>query len=230
LGVDRLDGTQGVPQKLHAIDRLLEREPKLRDNLHYIQLAAARHHAEPSELRREVNELVARINSRHGSLTGSPVQLLGRSIPIDRLIALYRAASVMLVTPLREGMSLVAQEYVGARSDGLGCLVLSEFAGASCGLVGALHVNPYDTAALASTIQRAMAMPEHEQRARMRELRHALSVSSSRGWAGAFLSALGAALRVRRGARWPGHDAHLAANLPGAALRQLRTEVDRSID
>jgi trehalose 6-phosphate synthase/phosphatase len=189
LGVDRLDYTKGVPRRLLAVARLLEREPRLRDRIHYIQLAVpTREKVDAySELRRTVNELVSRINSHHGSATSSPVQLLYRSVPHDQLLALYRAAHVMLVTPLRDGMNLVAKEYVAARADDRGVLVLSEFAGAAWELATAVLINPYDVVAFSSAIARAMFMPEEEQRARMIKLRAAVADQTVQKWASDFL-------------------------------------------
>jgi trehalose 6-phosphate synthase/phosphatase len=189
LGVDRLDYTKGLERRMLAIDRLLEREPALRDQLHFIQLAVpSREKIDAyAELRKTVNELVSRINSNHGSPTSSPVQFLYRSIPVEELIALYRAADVMLVTPLRDGMNLVCKEYVASRLDGLGCLVLSDFAGAAAELSAAIRVNPYDILGVASAVERAMFMPEEEQRLRMRELRHAVLGQPVQAWAADFL-------------------------------------------
>jgi trehalose 6-phosphate synthase/phosphatase len=189
LGVDRLDYTKGLERRMLAVDRLLERQPELREQLHFIQLAVpSREKIDAyAELRSRVNELVSRINSNHGSPTSSPVQFLYRSIPIDELIALYRAADVMLVTPLRDGMNLVCKEYVAARTDGRGCLVLSEFAGAAAELATALTVNPYDILGVASAIERAMFMSEEEQQLRMRELRHVVEGGPVQAWAASFL-------------------------------------------
>jgi trehalose 6-phosphate synthase/phosphatase len=192
LGVDRLDYTKGVLRRLQAIDRLLEREPSLRSRLHFIQLAVpTREKVEAyGELRRSVNEMVGRINSQYGSPTYSPVQLLYRSVSADQLLALYRAADVMLVTPLRDGMNLVAKEYVAARTDGLGTLVLSEFAGAASELVAALLVNPYNVAGVAAVVRQAMFMSEVQQRARMATLRAVVRNQSVQKWAVDFLADL----------------------------------------
>jgi trehalose 6-phosphate synthase/phosphatase len=192
LGVDRLDYTKGVPRRLLALDRLLEREPQLRGNVHFIQLAVpTREKVEAyAELRRNVNELVGRINSQYGSPTGSPVQLLYRSVEADELLALYRAADVMLVTPLRDGMNLVAKEYVAARTDEQGALVLSEFAGAASELDAALIVNPYDIAETAMAIRQAMLMPRSEQSVRMRKLRAAVKANPVHSWALSFMDEL----------------------------------------
>ncbi len=192
LGVDRLDYTKGVPRRLLAVDRLLERDPQLRARTHFIQLAVpTREKVEAySDLRRNVNELVGRINSQYGSATGSPIQLLYRSVDADDLLALYRAADVMLVTPLRDGMNLVAKEYVAARTDEEGVLVLSEFAGAAAELDAALIVNPYDIAETALAIRRAMRMPKAEQAVRMRKLRAGVKINPVQAWSSAFMEDL----------------------------------------
>ena len=189
LGVDRLDYTKGLERRLLAVDRMLEHNPAQRDQLHFIQIAVpSREKIDAyAELRSRVNELVARINSSHGTPVSSPVQFLYRSICSDELIALYRAADVMLVTPLRDGMNLVAKEYVAARTDGLGCLVLSEFAGAAAELASAITVNPYDVAGTAAAIERALGMPEAEQALRMRELREVVQTQTVQKWAADFL-------------------------------------------
>lgn len=216
LGVDRLDYTKGLERRMLAVDRLLERQPELRDQLHFIQLAVpSREKIDAyAELRSRVNELVSRINSSHGSPTSSPVQFLYRSIPIDELIALYRAADVMVVTPLRDGMNLVCKEYVAARIDGRGCLVLSEFAGAAAELATAITVNPYDILGVAGAIERAMFMSEEEQQLRMRELRNVVEAGPVQSWAASFLRDLEAVQ--------PASPAHAtAATELDSALQQL---------
>jgi trehalose 6-phosphate synthase/phosphatase len=192
LGVDRLDYTKGVPRRLLAFDRLLEREPQLKSKVHMIQIAVPTREKIDSyaELRSQVNELVGRINSQHGSPTGSPIQSLYRSVGRDELLALYRAADVMMVTPLRDGMNLVAKEYVAARTDSEGVLVLSEFAGAASELDAALIVNPYDISAMASTLRRALVMSTAEQRVRMNRLRAAVRNNPVQEWAHSFLEDL----------------------------------------
>ncbi|HKP59849.1 MAG TPA: bifunctional alpha,alpha-trehalose-phosphate synthase (UDP-forming)/trehalose-phosphatase [Polyangiales bacterium] len=194
LGVDRLDYTKGLDRRMLAVDRLLERQPGLRDQLHYIQIAVpSREKIDAyAELRKTVNELVTRINSSYGSPTSSPVQFLYRSISHAELLALYRAADVMLVTPLRDGMNLVAKEYVAARVDGRGCLVLSEFAGAAEELATAITVNPNDVDGLAGAIERALFMSEEEQQLRMRELRQVVTARPVQAWAAEFLQDLSA--------------------------------------
>lgn len=192
LGVDRLDYTKGVPRRLLALDRLLEREPQLKSKVHMIQIAVPTREKVESyaTLRSDVNELVGRINSQHGSPTGSPIQLLYRSVSHNELLALYRTADVMMVTPLRDGMNLVAKEYVAARTDGEGVLILSEFAGAAAELDAALIVNPYDIGAMATVLRRALTKPLAEQRVRMARMRAAVKANPVREWARAFLEDL----------------------------------------
>ncbi|MET0343659.1 MAG: bifunctional alpha,alpha-trehalose-phosphate synthase (UDP-forming)/trehalose-phosphatase [Polyangiales bacterium] len=192
LGVDRLDYTKGVPRRLLAFDRMLEREPQLKGKVHLVQIAVPTREKIDSyaELRSQVNELVGRINAQHGSPTSSPIQSLYRSISSDELLALYRAADVMMVTPLRDGMNLVAKEYVAARTDGEGVLVLSEFAGAASELDAALIVNPYDIGQMASTLRRSLVMSLAEQRVRMARLRAAVRGTSAQDWARTFLEDL----------------------------------------
>ncbi len=194
LGVDRLDYTKGVPRRLLAIERLLERWPPARTRLHFTQLAVptrervdayARH-------RSEVQELVGRIDGQYGTATRAPVHLMHRSVSPRELAALYRAADVMLVTPLRDGMNLVAKEYVASRWDDRGVLVLSELAGAADELAEAILVNPYDLDGVAAAIQRAMQMPAEEQEARMRLLRARVRRGDVRSWAQRFLEDLAA--------------------------------------
>ena len=192
LGVDRLDYTKGIPRRLLAIERLLERNPALRERVLFIQLAVPSREKVDSyaELRRQVNELVGRINAHYGSPTSAPIQLLYRSVSREQLLALYRAADVMLVTPLRDGMNLVAKEYVAARVDEQGVLVLSEFTGAVTQLQEALPVNPYDLAMVARSVKEALGMSIDEQRSRMARLRERVRDSDVHEWVDGFLGDL----------------------------------------
>src|SRR5262249_23248235 len=142
------------------------------------------------QMRREVNERVGAINARHGSIDAVPVHLLYRSTPIEALAALYVSADVMLVTPLCDGMNLVAKEYAATRLDDTGALVLSEFTGAAAELAEALIVNPYDTDGVAAAIDGALRMPLAEQQARMRALRRRVVEHDVGGWARSFLDDL----------------------------------------
>jgi trehalose 6-phosphate synthase/phosphatase len=195
LGVDRLDYTKGLWRRLAAVERLLERAPELRRTVRFVQLAVpSRERVDAYEaMRREVNEQVGRINARLGSVDAVPIHFLYRSTPIEALTALYVAADVMLVTPLRDGMNLVAKEYAATRLDDSGVLVLSELTGAAAEMVEALIVNPYDLDGTAAAIDRALHMPADEQRLRMSELRRRVVLHDVQRWGQSFLDDLGRA-------------------------------------
>jgi trehalose 6-phosphate synthase/phosphatase len=193
LGVDRFDYTKGIPRRLLGFERLLERSGEHRKRLRFVQIAVPTREKIDAyaELRRTTNELVGRINGQYGGVAGVPIHFLHRAIQREKLVSLYRAADVMLVTPLRDGMNLVAKEFVASRVDDDGVLVLSEFAGAADELTQALLVNPYDLDAIASSIQHALAMSPRERRARMRGMRSHVRAHDVHAWARSFLDELG---------------------------------------
>ena len=210
LGVDRLDYTKGIPRRLLALERLLERNPDLRDGMRYIQVAVPSRGNVDSyrRFRRQVEEHVGRINGTYGTLRSLPVHYVHQSVSSHDLVALYGAADVMLVTPLRDGMNLVAKEFVASRADEDAVLVLSEFAGAAAELNGAITVNPYDVDSVAASIHRALSMPLEERRTRMRTLRRYVLDHDVRAWAGSFVRQLEALRPVE----------HKEAELPGPSL------------
>jgi len=193
VGIDRLDYSKGVPRRLIAFERFLRAYPEWRERVRLIQVAVPSRGAIAAyrRFRREVEESVGRINGELATPAWTPVQYLYTSVPDATLLALYRAADVMLVTPVRDGMNLVAKEFVACRTDEDGVLVLSEFAGAADELTDALLVNPYDVDVLAETIHAALAMPGPERRRRMRALRAQVTTHDVHRWADAFLAALG---------------------------------------
>ncbi len=192
LGVDRLDYTKGIPRKLLAIERLLERSPQYRGKVSLLQIAVPSREnvAEYKSLRNDVEQLVGKINGSSGSLHNAPIHYLYQSVTPEELMASYRAANIAVVTPLRDGMNLVAKEYVAARTDGDGVLVLSELAGAASELGEALTVNPYDVESLASTLERALTMSEPERRERMAALREKVRAHPVELWARDFVGQL----------------------------------------
>jgi len=192
LGVDRLDYTKGLPRKLLAMERLLERSPNYRGKIRLLQIAVpSRENVEQyKSLRHDVEQLVGRINGSSGSLHDAPIHYLYQGVSSEELVASYRAANVMVVTPLRDGMNLVAKEYVASRTDGDGVLVLSELAGAASELGEALTVNPYDVEALADALDRALTMPEVERRERMASLREKVHARPVELWAEDFVARL----------------------------------------
>jgi trehalose 6-phosphate synthase/phosphatase len=192
VSVDRLDYTKGIPRRLLSFERLLERYPSLRGHVRLIQVAAPSREAvsQYREYRRSVDELVGRINGRFATLGHDPIQYISRSLPRERLVALFRAASVALVTPLRDGMNLVSKEFVASRIDEDGVLILSEFAGAAAELSGALLVNPYDLDGVASALRHGLVMPAGERGDRMRGLRARVIEHDVHRWSREFVSAL----------------------------------------
>jgi trehalose 6-phosphate synthase/phosphatase len=192
LGVDRLDYTKGIPRRLVAVERLLTREPALRDTIRYIQVAVPSRGGVDSykRFRREVDETVGRINGSCTTLRSTPVQYLHRSIAQRDVVALYSAADVMLVTPLRDGMNLVAKEFVASRVDNDGVLVLGELAGAASELGDAVLINAYDADATGAAIERALQMPQIERSRRMARLRAQVMANDVDHWVSSFLQRL----------------------------------------
>jgi trehalose 6-phosphate synthase/phosphatase len=185
VGVDRLDYTKGIPQRLLAFERLLERHPELRGRVSLVQVAVPSREEIGAycDLRDVVETLVRRIDRRFGRAGWTPVDYLYSRVDLTQLAALYRAADVMVVTALRDGLNLVAKEFVATRADGDGVLLLSEFAGAATELLAALHVNPNRVADLAEAYHAALTMPEAERRQRMRELRRTVEEKNVFHWA-----------------------------------------------
>jgi trehalose 6-phosphate synthase/phosphatase len=192
LGIDRLDYTKGIPPRLLAVQRVLEREPAWRGRLRFIQVAVpSRTQVEDyATYREQVNELVGRINGQYGGVHNVPVHYLYRSFNEKQLVGLYRAADVMLVTPVRDGMNLVAKEFCAARPDEDGVLVLSEFAGAAAEMSSALIVNAFDVESMADAIEEALEMSEDERRKRMRALREGVKTHDVHWWTSSFLNRL----------------------------------------
>ncbi|MBX5482261.1 MAG: bifunctional alpha,alpha-trehalose-phosphate synthase (UDP-forming)/trehalose-phosphatase [Myxococcaceae bacterium] len=192
LGVDRLDYTKGIPRRLLAVERVLERNPSLRGKLRLIQVAVpSRTRVDQYEqFRQQVDELVGRINGAFGTIDSTPIHYLYQSFNQKELCAMYRAADVLLVTALRDGMNLVAKEFVATRTDDDGVLVLSEFAGAADELGEAVLVNPYDVDTIARAIVQALEMPEEERKVRMHALRQRVNDFDVHHWAKTFIETL----------------------------------------
>ncbi len=175
LGVDRLDYTKGILERLRAIELLLERAPELRRTVAFVQLAVPSRGEvrEYRELRQAVEELVGHINGRFTEPGQDvPVHYLYRNVPQEQLLAYYRLADVCLVTPLADGMNLVAKEFVTAQAavEGTGVLVLSEFAGAAAELTEALPCNPFDVTGLAGAVTLALELEEDDRRERIAQM------------------------------------------------------------
>jgi trehalose 6-phosphate synthase/phosphatase len=218
VGIDRLDYTKGIPRRLLAFESLLRSHPELREKVRLVQVAV------PSranigayrELREEVDAMVGRIHGEFATTRWSPVYYLYRGIAEDEVVALYRAADAVLVTPLRDGMNLVAKEFVASRPDEDGVLILSEFAGAAAELSEALLVNPYDAEQTGCAIHRALTMDPDERRTRMRVLRHRVLSYDVHWWARSFV-------RKLEGARQPSPDVS-----PLSSGEQVRAALERA--
>ena len=192
VAVDRVDYTKGLVQRLRAFRWLLQTESSLIGKVVLIQIAVPSREGIGlyQELNEEVNRLVSEINGKSGSASWTPVVYINRGIPAAELAALYLAADVAWVAPLRDGMNLVAKEYCACKPDGDGVLILSEFAGAAAELGEALLVNPYDEERVGETVLRALAMPDEERRKRMQTLHRRVLRQNVFTWAEHFMSAL----------------------------------------
>ncbi len=190
LGVDRLDYTKGIPHRIRAFERLMELHPEHREQVTFLQLAVPSRAqvAEYRSLKREIDEMVGRVNGRFATANWSPIRYMYRSMSRERLAALYRDASVALVTPLRDGMNLVAKEYVACQVNDPGVLILSKLAGAAATMREALLVNPYNIDETAEAIHRALSMEEGERASRMRGLRRRERRDDVEAWVRKFLS------------------------------------------
>jgi trehalose 6-phosphate synthase len=192
LGIDRLDYTKGILHRLNAYGEVLSEGRLGVPEAVLVQVASpSRERVEHyRRLRDEVEVTVGRINGEHGELGNPPVHYLHQSYPREEMAALYLAADVMLVTPLRDGMNLVAKEYVACRDDESGALVLSEFTGAADELGSAFIVNPHDIEGLKDAIVRAATVSPREARRRMRSMRRRVRDHDVAHWAATFLDAL----------------------------------------
>jgi trehalose 6-phosphate synthase len=193
LGVDRMDYTKGIPERLKAFRILLRRFPELRQRVTLMQVVVPSREEifNYKELRREVELLVSQINGEFTESGWVPIHYMHRSLTRRQLLTYYRAADILLVTSLKDGMNLVAKEFCAAQVDECGVVVLSEFTGAAAELQhGALVINPYDLTAMAEAIHRACVMPVEEKRSRMRLLRDVVRTHNVQTWADAFLSAV----------------------------------------
>jgi trehalose 6-phosphate synthase len=193
LGVDRLDYSKGIPERLEAFARLLENFPEWRNQVSFVQDSVPTRSDVPEygELRSRVESLVGRINGAYGEADWVPVRYLYRSYDQETLARLYRHAAVGLVTPLRDGMNLVAKEFVAAQdSDDPGVLLLSKFAGAAEHLTLALLTNPYHPDGLAADLDQALRMPRDERITRQSALRAIVWRDTAAAWARRFLDEL----------------------------------------
>lgn len=192
LGVDRLDYTKGLLLKLRAFERLLERSPRWSERVLFIQLAVPTRAGVGTyqDLKAEVERRVSEINGIHGSPLLSPINYLYQTVTQEELGALYRVADVCFVSPVRDGLNLVAKEYVICREDGGGILVISEFAGAASELGEGLRVNPWDIEGTADQLERALDMSLGERHERMMPMFSRIVQNDVHQWVRNFMSSL----------------------------------------
>ena len=192
IGIDRADYTKGIPDRLWAIDRLLEMYPEYRGKLLFLQVAvpSRTHIREYQRLNEELEHIAGEINAKWALGTWRPIRLCARHLPQAELIALHRLSDFCMVTSLHDGMNLVAKEYVASRTDDEGVLMLSSFTGAARELTAALLVNPFSVEEMTESLRHALTMPRQERNHRMRTLRSAVRQSNIYTWAGNIMRTL----------------------------------------
>jgi len=193
IGVDRLDYSKGLPERMRAFDRLFALRPELEGKVSLLQIAPpTREDVDAyAQIREELEHLTGSINGRLADFNWTPIRYIHRGVPRDKLAALYRASQIGFVTPLRDGMNLVAKEYVAAQDpEDPGVLVLSQFAGAAEDMGDALIVNPYDVDEMARSLLQALDMPLAERQSRHRALMKTIRRQDARSWMRTFLSEL----------------------------------------
>ena len=192
LSADRLDYTKGILQRLKSFDKFLEEYPQYKSKVVMILVAVpSRTHVERyMQLKKEVDEAVGNINGKYGTINWMPVWYMYRALPFERIAALYAVSDVAPITPLRDGMNLIAKEYIATKTDGKGVLILSEMAGAAKELDGALIINPNNEEEIVKAIKTALEMPEKEQIERNRMMQRRLMVYNVVRWAEDFMKVL----------------------------------------
>jgi trehalose 6-phosphate synthase len=205
VGVDRLDYSKGLPQRMRAFRELLARYPETRNSATLIQIASPSREdvSAYTDILHELESLCGSINGNYGELDWMPVRYMHRTVARARLPGLYRASRVALVTPLRDGMNLVAKEFVAAQDpEDPGVLVLSRFAGVAEQMKEALLVNPYDTEGTAAAIHLALQMPLEERQERHRALLATIAKTDVHWWCDTFLHLLGQTEAEESGTPW----------------------------
>lgn len=192
VSVDRLDYTKGIPERLRAFDRLLERYPEWTGHVTYYLLATPSRESVDTyqRLKEQVDQLVGEINGRYSLLAWTPIHYITRSLPIKPVCGIYAAGDVALVTPLRDGMNLVAKEYLACHDDRDGALVLSDMCGAAQELTEAFIVNPYDIESTCEALHDALEISSQESRQRNRAMQSRLKARTAGTWCAGFLDAI----------------------------------------
>jgi trehalose 6-phosphate synthase len=202
IGVDRADYTKGIPERFRAVELFLERFPKYRGHFTFVQVAAPSRIGLPRyrDVMQEIEHEASRVNQRFQTHSWKPIVLLMKHHSHEEILPYYRTADFCMVTSLHDGMNLVAKEYVAAREDNQGALILSHFAGASLELTDALIVNPYDTGELADAIRLSLEMSPQQKRDRMARMRAQVREHNVYRWAGSLVNEL-TSVRLETGQR-----------------------------
>ncbi len=192
LSIDRLDYTKGIAHRIRAFEYFLEKYPEYIEKIRLVMLAVPSRSNVPQYqlLKKEIDELVGRINGKFATINWIPIWYFYRSMPFENLIDLYTSCNIALITPIRDGMNLVAKEYIATRTDQTGVLILSEMAGASQEMSEAILINPNNFEQIADAIKQAIVMPEEEQKRRINVLQTRLKRYSVEKWANDFMKAL----------------------------------------
>lgn len=222
LSIDRLDYTKGIPQRLKAFRKFMEKYPEFHGKVTLIMLAVpSRGQVEEyMMLKKEVDELVGNINGTYGSINYTPVWYFYRALPFENLVELYNLSDVALITPLRDGMNLVAKEYVASRGNQTGVIVLSEMAGVSQEMGEAITINPINEDEIADALERALTMPIEEQKERMRFLQERIQRYSVFKWAGEFVDGLEKVKRIQK--------EFLAKKISGIVFKDIKKHYSES--
>ncbi len=200
LSIDRLDYSKGISNRLWAFDQFLESYPQHREKVSFIMLAnPTRENVEQYQIMKsEVDELVGRINGKYGTVNWTPIRYFYRTMPFENLVDLYHNSDIALITPIRDGMNLVAKEYIASKPQGKGVLIISEMAGSAREMSEALIVNPNNSDEIAAAIDKALSMPGEEQVSRIRAMQKRLKRYDIMKWSDDFLSELDKVSEIRR--------------------------------
>lgn len=192
LSIDRLDYTKGIPNRIKAFEFFLERNPEYHEKVRLVMLAVPSRSnvSQYKRLKKETDELVGRVNGKFATVSWTPIWYFYRSVPFEQLIELYSASDIALITPIRDGMNLVAKEYVATRTNQDGVLILSEMAGAAKELHDAILINPNNFQQISSALIAAIDMPSEEQKHRMKDMQKRIERYNVEKWASEFIKTL----------------------------------------
>jgi len=192
VGLDRIDYTKGLIEKIQAIDRFFEKFPEYKEKVIFIQKGGLSriHISEYKDLNEEINSLVENVNWKHSTKKWFPIIFARQHMARAEIVALQKMADACIVSPVHDGMNLVCKEYIAAKNDLDGVLILSQFTGAARELGGAIFVNPYNREGFADAIKESITLPKEEKMRRMKDLRKTVKENNIYKWAGTFLEEL----------------------------------------